>query len=137
MRFSLALVPVLLTATATAAQPAHARRGAHESLAGPRVQMAHHDSEVAASRIDEASAARFPRVRATAFGTISPDIECLDPPQCTQTDPKEFELKFDGLYGSVQLGVTSRSSRSARSRTRGPRRRPGSCLSPARRRSGR
>jgi outer membrane protein TolC len=106
MRFSLALVPVLFTATAAAASTKLSLDDAiAKAVAGPRVQMAHHDAAGAAARIDEANAARLPRVRATLFGTISPEIKCLDP-QCTRTDPEEFELKFDGLYGSAQLDVT-------------------------------
>lgn len=75
------------------------------SLAGPRARMADGDTAAAAARVDEADAARLPRVKATAFGTISPRIECVDP-ACTETSPKNFALKFDGVFGGAQLDVT-------------------------------
>jgi len=76
-----------------------------KAVANPRVQMAASDSDAAAARVDEADAARLPRVKATAFGTISPKIRCLDA-QCTQTDPQNFAFAFSGLFGGAQLDIT-------------------------------
>jgi len=76
-----------------------------KTLAGPRAQMAEGDAAAAAARVDEADAARLPRIKATAFGTISPQIECLDA-GCTQTSPQNFALEFDGVFGGAQLDVT-------------------------------
>ena len=45
-----------------------------KAIANPRVQMANGDRDAAAARVDEADAARLPRLKATAFGTISPEI---------------------------------------------------------------
>ena len=75
------------------------------SLAGPRARMADGDTAAAAARVAEADAARLPRVKATAFGTISPKIECVDV-ACTETSPKNFALAFDGVFGGAQLDVT-------------------------------
>lgn len=75
------------------------------AVAGPRARMAEGDRAAAAARVDEADAARLPRIRATAFGTLSPDVNCLDD-LCTQTDPKNFALRFDGLFGGGQLDIT-------------------------------
>lgn len=76
-----------------------------KTLGGPRVRMAQHDRAAAAARVDEADAARLPRGRATAFGTISPEIECVDA-LCNETSPKNFALRFSGLFGSAQLDIT-------------------------------
>jgi outer membrane protein len=76
-----------------------------KALASPRAEMAEGDRAAAAARVDEADAARLPRVKATAFGTISPEIRCVDA-ACTQTDPTNFALKFSGLFGSAQLDIT-------------------------------
>lgn len=75
------------------------------ALAGPKARMAEGDMAAAAARIEEADAARLPRIKATAFGTISPQIECLDP-GCTETSPKNFALEFDGVFGGGQLDIT-------------------------------
>ncbi len=76
-----------------------------KALAGPKARMARGDQDAAAARIDEASAARFPRIKATAFGTLSPEITCLDA-DCDQTSPKNFALRFDGVFGGAQLDIT-------------------------------
>lgn len=76
-----------------------------KALASPRAEMAEDDRAAAAARVDEADAARLPRVKATVFGTISPEIRCLDP-ACTTTEPKNFALAFSGLFGSAQLDIT-------------------------------
>lgn len=75
------------------------------ALTGPRVKVAAGDVAAAAARVDEADAARLPRIKATAFGTISPDIDCLNP-DCTRTGPENFAFDFQGLFGGAQLDVT-------------------------------
>jgi outer membrane protein len=76
-----------------------------KALAGPRARMDEGDTAAAAARVDEADAARLPRIKATAFGTISPQIECVDA-ACTRTSPENFALEFDGVFGGAQLDVT-------------------------------
>lgn len=76
-----------------------------KAITGPKAQMALSDRDAAAARVDEADAARLPRGKLTAFATISPEIRCRDE-ACTQTDPKNFALKFSGLFGSAQLDIT-------------------------------
>jgi outer membrane protein len=75
------------------------------AIASPRVQMAGHDRDAAAARVNEADAARLPRLRGTAFATLSPEINCLDA-SCTMTDPQNFALRFDGFFGGAQLDLT-------------------------------
>jgi outer membrane protein TolC len=76
-----------------------------KALAGPRARMAEADEAAAAARVDEADAARLPRIKATAFGTISPKIECVDA-TCTQTSPENFALDFKGVFGCAELELT-------------------------------
>jgi outer membrane protein len=76
-----------------------------KALANPRVQMAQGDRDAAAARVSEADAARLPRIRGTAFGTLSPEINCKDP-GCTMTDPQNFAWRFDGFFGGAQLDLT-------------------------------
>jgi len=76
-----------------------------KAVANPRVQMAAQDRDAAAARVDEADAARLPRVRATAFGTLSPKIEC-ETSDCIETTPKNFAFRFDGFFGGAQLDIT-------------------------------
>ena len=76
-----------------------------KALAGPRSRMAGEDRAAATARVDEADASRLPRIKVTAFGTISPDIRCLDA-ACDMTSPKNFALRFSGLFGSAQVDVT-------------------------------
>ena len=76
-----------------------------KALASPKAEMAEGDRAAAAAQVDEADAARLPRFKATAFGTVSPEIRCLDP-ACTMTEPQNFALKFSGLFGSAQLDIT-------------------------------
>jgi outer membrane protein len=75
------------------------------ALASPKAAMAEDDRAAAAARLDEADAARLPKLKATAFGTLSPEIRCGDP-ACTTTDPKNFALRFSGLFGSAQVDIT-------------------------------
>ena len=56
-----------------------------KALAGPRARMAKGEADTADARLGEAKALRFPRVKASLFGTASPKIECLDT-ECSQTD---------------------------------------------------
>jgi outer membrane protein TolC len=76
-----------------------------KAVANPRVQMAESDRDSAAARVDEADAARLPRVKLTAFATISPEIHCLDM-QCDMTTPTNFAFRFSGLFAGAQLDVT-------------------------------
>jgi outer membrane protein TolC len=75
------------------------------ALAGPKARIADADRDAAAARVDEADAAWLPRAKATAFATVSPEIRCVDP-QCTMTEPKNFALRFSGLFGSAQIDLT-------------------------------
>src|SRR4051794_13373762 len=76
-----------------------------KALSGPRIAMAEGDRDSAAARVDEADAARLPRIKATAYATISPEIRCIDKATCIETEPKQFALKFSGLFGGAQLDV--------------------------------
>lgn len=76
-----------------------------KALAGPKARMAEGDRDAAAARIEEADAARLPRIKATAYGTLSPEITC-DNADCTQTSPQNFAFRFSGVFGSAQLDVT-------------------------------
>ncbi|TMQ28390.1 MAG: hypothetical protein E6J90_00570, partial [Deltaproteobacteria bacterium] len=76
-----------------------------KALASPRATMADSDTAGAQARVDEADAARLPRAKATAFGTLSPEIQCIDAP-CTATDPKTFAFHFSGLFGGAQIDIT-------------------------------
>jgi len=76
-----------------------------KAIHNPRVRMAESDRDAAAARVDEADAARMPRIKGTAFGTLSPAIRCVDA-ACTETDPQNFALRYDGLFGGAQLDVT-------------------------------
>ncbi|MBS1119168.1 MAG: outer membrane protein [Deltaproteobacteria bacterium] len=104
-----ALVLALVVALHGAAQAAPLKLTLDQVLAkaaaGPRARMAAGDTDAAAARIDEADAARMPRGKATLYGTVSPKIQC-DDPQCLTTSPKNFALRFSGLYGSAQLDIT-------------------------------
>jgi outer membrane protein TolC len=77
-----------------------------KAVANPRVQMAESDEQSAAARADEADAARYPRIRGTAFGTISPEIRCVPGTDCTETTPHDFAFKFSGLFGTAQIDLT-------------------------------
>ena len=84
-----------------------------KAIANPKVQMAVGDRDSAAARNDEADAARLPHIKATAFGTISPDIRCLDNPPidpggglCLKTEPNNFAFRFSGLYGTAEVDVS-------------------------------
>jgi outer membrane protein TolC len=78
-----------------------------KALAGPKAKMADGDRESAASRVDEADASRYPKVKASSFITISPEIHCEPNPQtCIATSPQNFAFRFSGLYIGGQLDFT-------------------------------
>ena len=104
MRFSIAIAVVLVPSVAQAGKYTLDEVIA-KALASPRVQMAQGDSDSADARVAEADALRYPRARATAFGTISPEIRCQDP-DCLHTEPRNFAFRFSGFYGSAQIDVT-------------------------------
>lgn len=83
-----------------------------KAIANPRVQQAIGDREAAEGKLAEADAARYPRVKGTAFATISPRIQCHasapDPTGklCLTTEPTNFAFEFSGLYGTAEVDVT-------------------------------
>src|SRR6185295_9923629 len=103
---SLVVLTILVPSLAHAGPKLTLEQTIAKSLAGPKAKMARGDADAAAARIDEASAARLPRLKATAFGTASPKITCVDPPQCTQTDPQNFSLDFEGVFAGGQIDLT-------------------------------
>src|SRR5262245_61890947 len=76
-----------------------------KALSSAKVRVADGDTAIAAARITEADAARWPRIKGTLFGTASPEVRCLDP-ACTITNTRDISLNFDGVYGSAQLELT-------------------------------
>jgi outer membrane protein len=76
-----------------------------KAVANPRVQMAEGDRDAARARLSEADAARLPRIRGTAFGTLSPEIRCVDV-DCSRTEPQNFAWRYEGMFGGAQLDVT-------------------------------
>ncbi|HTL32285.1 MAG TPA: TolC family protein [Kofleriaceae bacterium] len=77
-----------------------------KAVANPKVEMALSDRDVADARIHEAYAsAVLPRIKATAYGTISPEIHCENP-ECTVTSPKNFAWNFHGLFGGASVDFT-------------------------------
>lgn len=99
------VLPGLVTAAAAESPKLTLEQVIAKALAGPKAAVADGDIAGAAARVDEADAARLPRGKATVFGTISPEIHCLDA-DCNQTSPKNFAFRFSGLYGSAQLDIT-------------------------------
>src|SRR3989442_756372 len=82
-----------------------------KALAGPKAEMASSDADAAEAKVAEADASRLPRVKLTAFGTLSPQIKCdTASTDCTRTDPNNFTttgaFQFSGIFGSAQLDVT-------------------------------
>ena len=76
-----------------------------KAVAGPKVRVADGDIAMASAKVAEADAARLPKIKAMAFGTISPDIECENA-DCTVTGPENFAWDFQGMMGGGQLDVT-------------------------------
>jgi outer membrane protein TolC len=105
LALAFALLPGLVAEVAAAPPKLTLDQVIAKALAGPRAQAADGDAAGAAARVDEADAARLPRAKATAFGTISPEIRCVDA-GCTMTEPKNFAFKFSGLFGSAQIDIT-------------------------------
>lgn len=103
----LLLYPALISA-AEAAPKLTLDQVIERALANPRVQAADSDTAGAQARVDEADAARLPRGKVTAFGTISPEIHCVtvQTVPCARTEPTIFAFNFSGLYGSAQLDIT-------------------------------
>lgn len=106
--------PILLAALACVVTPAHAEEApvalTLEELiarahASSRARMARADTDIARARRAEAVAARLPRITATTFVAPSPDIDCLDP-DCTRTDPEDFEIRLSGVAGGGTVQVT-------------------------------
>jgi outer membrane protein len=106
MRASLVLAGIVFLATPALAGPKLTLDEVlAKTLAGPKVQMAKQDAAGAEARVDEADAARYPRIKATLFGTLAPDITCLNA-DCTRTDPQNFAIDFDGVFGGGQIEIT-------------------------------
>lgn len=103
---SLALTLVLVAAAPAGADPTRLtlEQLTERSLDSSRARMAHRDTEAAEARSEEAGAARFPKLTATAFVAPSPDIDCVDP-SCTQTDPEGFAIRLSGAFGGGSLSV--------------------------------
>ncbi|MBA3462077.1 MAG: TolC family protein [Deltaproteobacteria bacterium] len=106
MRSALVLAILCVPAAATAEGPRLTLdQVMAKALASPKVQMADGDRAIASARIDEARAAIYPRIKATAFATLSPEINCVNP-ECTQTTPENFAWRFSGGFFGAQLDVT-------------------------------
>jgi outer membrane protein TolC len=104
---ALFLAPLLVPRFALAETKLTLEQVIEKAVAGPRVDMAEGDRASAAARVDEADAARYPRIKGSAFGTISPEIRCTDTPKlCLETSPRNFEFKFSGFYGGAQIDLT-------------------------------
>lgn len=105
----LLLVSIAAVPEARADDPAPTRLGLDEliarSLSSSRARMARRDTDVARARADEADAARLPKINALAFVAPSPDIDCIDP-ECTTTDPEDFEIRLQGVLGGGSLSIT-------------------------------
>jgi len=100
------LVAIAMPRLAVAAPKLTLDEAIAKALTGPKARMARGEVDSADGRLGEAKALIFPRVKATLFGTISPNIDCLDPPACTQTDPSNFAFRYEGVYAGAQLDVT-------------------------------
>lgn len=101
---SLVVVALFVPSLALAGPKLTLEQVLEKSLAGPRGKLARADIEIAKERLDEAKALALPRIKATAFGTASPEIRCIDA-QCTATEPQNFKFDFSGLYGSAQIDL--------------------------------
>jgi outer membrane protein TolC len=103
---SIVLALVLIPAIAAAESPKLTLdQVIAKAMVSPRVQMAESDRDAAAARVSEADAARLPRVKGTAYATISPEIRCVNT-ECTETEPHNFAWNFHGFFGSAQLDLT-------------------------------
>lgn len=105
-RFLVVLLVTLLPCLARADVPKLSLDQVIEkAIANPRVEMAEGDQASAAAHLDEANASRLPRIKVTAFGTISPEIKCENT-DCTQTSPRNFAFRFDGFFGTAGIDLT-------------------------------
>jgi outer membrane protein len=111
----LLLFALVLISRVAAAEPAKLTLAQviEKAIAAPRVQIAEGDRDSAEARKDEADAARFPHIKATAFATISPKIECTENALgsaftnlCLTTEPTNFAFNFSGFYGTAELDLT-------------------------------
>jgi len=103
---ALALLPRVVLADAPAAGPKLTlEQVIAKAVANPRVAMAREDGASASARVDEADAARLPRIKGTAFATISPKITCSTP-ECTDTMPNNFAFDFSGVFAGAELDIT-------------------------------
>jgi len=102
---ALLLVPRLVAADPPAATKLTLDQVIAKAVANPRVQMSEGDRDAASARVDEADAARLPRVKVTAFTTISPEIHC-DDPVCDKTSPTKFAFRFSGLFAGAEIDLT-------------------------------
>src|SRR5262249_28048948 len=73
-----------------------------KALTNPKVQMAIADHDVAEARAHEAFTQVLPHVKASAFATASPKIDCVTP-DCTETSPHNFAWRFNGFFAGAQL----------------------------------
>jgi outer membrane protein TolC len=110
-RFALVLVLALPRLAAADGEKLTLDQVIGKAVANPKVEMAQGDQASAAARVDEADAARLPRIKGTAFGTISPEIDCIDVTGvptglCLQTSPRNFAFRFSGFYGTAEVDVT-------------------------------
>lgn len=103
---SLLLAVLLVPALASAAPiKLTLEQAISKALTGPKARMAEGDRAAAAARVTEADAARFPRIKITAFITASPEIDCQDI-GCNTTDPQDYAFDFSGVFGGGQIDVT-------------------------------
>ncbi len=110
MRMRHTLVAALLCCSATAlAEPVKVKLTLEQvtakALAGPKARAADDDRDAYEARVEQADAARYPKIHASAFVTASPKITC-DDPGCTMTEPHNFALEFSGVYGNAQFDIT-------------------------------
>jgi outer membrane protein len=101
------VLALLLVPSVVAAEPAKLtlEQVIAKAVANPKVQMAMSDKEVAEARIREAYGQVLPRIRATVYGTVSPDIRC-DNTDCTRTSPQNFAWEFQGFFGGASVDFT-------------------------------
>lgn len=102
-----ALAPLVVAAPARADEPARLTLDdlVARAQGSQRARMAAADRDAAAARVDEADAARWAKISATAFVAPSPEIRCEDA-TCITTDPDEFALRFAGAFGGAQASLT-------------------------------
>jgi outer membrane protein TolC len=105
-RFALLLVLALPRVAAADGEKLTLDQVIGKAIANPKVEMAQSDQAGAEARVDEADASRLPRIKGTAFGTISPEIDCIPNTNCTETSPRNFAFRFSGFFGTAEVDVT-------------------------------